>query len=159
MWQDSWFCYSHLLHQIIQVHYTFEYLANNFFGSFLKDFISFQRGGQRGRKRGRETSMCGWLSCTPYWGPGPQPQHVPWLGLKLVTFWFAGQRSIHWATPARVEFLIRRSYYLFFLIFIKLLGLHWLIGSYYPFSLFITFILYFCAWMYTGYAIQSKFEQ
>ena len=39
--------------------------------------------------------------CTPNWGPGPQPRHVPWLGIKLATFLFAGQRSVHWATPAR----------------------------------------------------------
>ena len=28
-------------------------------------------------KGGRETSVCGCLSCTPPWGPGPQPRHVP----------------------------------------------------------------------------------
>ena len=37
--------------------------------------IYFQRKGER--KRGTETSMCGCLSRTPYWGPGPQPRHVP----------------------------------------------------------------------------------
>ena len=30
--------------------------------------------------------MCGCLSCTPYWRPGPQPQHVPSLGIKPATF-------------------------------------------------------------------------
>ena len=45
--------------------------------------------------------MCGWLSCTPYWGPGPQPRPVPWLGIELVTLWFTGRYSIHWAIPAR----------------------------------------------------------
>ena len=35
-------------------------------------FIYFQRV-KGGRKRGRETSVCGCLSSTPYWGPGPQP--------------------------------------------------------------------------------------
>ena len=38
------------------------------FFSFFKDSIYFQREG----KGGRETSMCGCLSRTPYWGPGPQ---------------------------------------------------------------------------------------
>ena len=33
--------------------------------------------------------MCGCLSCAPYWGPGPQPRHVPWLGLELATLWSA----------------------------------------------------------------------
>ena len=45
--------------------------------------------------------MCCCLSNTPYWGPVPQPKHVPWLGIKLVTLWFTGQHSIQWATPAR----------------------------------------------------------
>ena len=39
--------------------------------SFLKkDFIYLFifRDRKGGRKRGRETSMCGCLSCTPYWG-------------------------------------------------------------------------------------------
>ena len=47
--------------------------------------------------------MCGCFSRTPYWEPGPQPRHVPWLGIEPVTLWFTGQRSIHWATPARVR--------------------------------------------------------
>ena len=33
-------------------------------------------------------SMCGCLSCTPYWGAGLQPKHMPWLGVELVTLWF-----------------------------------------------------------------------
>ena len=49
--------------------------------------------------------MCGCLLRTPYWGPGRQPRHVPWLGRELVTLWFAGLRSIHWATPARAHCL------------------------------------------------------
>ena len=30
------------------------------------------------QKRGRKTSMCGCLTCTPYWWPGLQPRHSPW---------------------------------------------------------------------------------
>ena len=33
--------------------------------------------------------MCGCLSRGPHWGPGPQPRHVPWLGIELATLWFA----------------------------------------------------------------------
>ena len=58
---------------------------------------------ERERERARETSMCGCLSCTPNLGPGLQPRHVPLLGIKPVTLWFAGQCSTHWATPARAE--------------------------------------------------------
>ena len=40
---------------------------------FLKDFIYlFFREG-----KSRKETMCGYLSSTPYWGPGPQPRHVP----------------------------------------------------------------------------------
>ena len=47
--------------------------------------------------------MCGCLLCAP--PPGTrQPRHVPWLGIKPVTFWFIGPHSIHWATPARDVF-------------------------------------------------------
>ena len=45
--------------------------------------------------------MCGCLLSNPHWGPGPQPKHVPGLGIKPATLWFAGRHSVHWATPAR----------------------------------------------------------
>ena len=64
-------------------------------------FIYFQREGKGGRKRGRTTSMCGCPPHAPHWGPGLQPRHMPWPGIKPVTLWFTGQCSIHWATPAR----------------------------------------------------------
>ena len=44
--------------------------------SFFKDFIYLFLEGKRGRKW-TETSMCGCLSRTPHWGPGPQPRQVP----------------------------------------------------------------------------------
>ena len=50
----------------------------NVFKKILK-FIF--REGKRGRKKGRETSMCGWLSCAPYWGPEPQPRHLSGNGI------------------------------------------------------------------------------
>ena len=53
---------------------------------FLKIFKLIFREGKGGRKRGRETSMCGYLSSGPYWGPGPQPRHVPWLGIEPLPF-------------------------------------------------------------------------
>ena len=42
----------------------------------------------------RDTSI-GCLLHTPNWGPGPQPRHVPWPGIKPMTFGFAGQHSVH----------------------------------------------------------------
>ena len=56
------------------------------------------------RERGREGEKHQCMAASrapPYWGLGPQPRHVLWLGIKLVTLWFTGWRSIHWATPAR----------------------------------------------------------
>ena len=47
----------------------------------------------------------GCLSCAPSRGPGPQPRHGPWPGIKLVTFWFVGHHSTHWATPVRAGML------------------------------------------------------
>ena len=53
--------------------------------------------------------MCGCLSRAPYWRPGLQPRHGPWLGIKQATLWFTVWHSIHWATPARAElFLVWR---------------------------------------------------
>ena len=55
--------------------------------------------------------MCCCLSRAYYWGPGPQPRHVPWLGIKPVTLCFTGQCSIHWATPARADFGLYQGTY------------------------------------------------
>ena len=64
---------------------------------FLKkiSFIFLERGEGKEKGEGRETSTCGCLSCAPHWGPGPQPRHVPQLGIELETLWFTGQNSIH----------------------------------------------------------------
>ena len=69
--------------------------ANQVFLLLLFRYYLFSDRGE-GRKRGRETSVCGCLSCAPYWGPGPQPRHVPPLGMgPAMTTWFAGGHSIH----------------------------------------------------------------
>ena len=63
------------------------------------DFFFLERG------KGRKTSMSernitsiSCLSHAPNQGPGPQPRHVPWLGIEPATFHSAGQYSIHGAT-------------------------------------------------------------
>ena len=53
---------------------------------FLKILFIYLERGKGARKKGRETSMCGCLSHAPYWASGPQHRHVPWLGIKPVTF-------------------------------------------------------------------------
>ena len=40
--------------------------------------------------RGREREGEKHQSERSNWGPNPQPRHVPWLGMELVTFWFVG---------------------------------------------------------------------
>ena len=40
--------------------------------------------GREGEREG-EKHQCVVASSTPYWGPGPQPRHVPWLGIELAT--------------------------------------------------------------------------
>ena len=68
---------------------------------FFKEFYLFleRRGG---REKGRET-LIAWLSHAPNWGSGPQPRHVPWLGIKLVTFCSMGQCPTHQATLVRTN--------------------------------------------------------
>ena len=51
-----------------------------------KNLIYFYTEGKGRRNRGRETSICSCLSHTPYWRPGPQPRHVPWLELNWRAF-------------------------------------------------------------------------
>ena len=86
-------CWSFLLNEILALYLSI-YLLKIL-------FTYFEREGKGGRKRGRETETCGCLSHTPHQEPGLQPRHVPWLAIKPATLWFPGQRSIHWATPAR----------------------------------------------------------
>ena len=80
-------------------------VCSSLFGKFFlkfKDFSYLFLERRKGReKERRETSMCGCLSYTPYWGSGLQLRHMLQLGIKLVTLWFSGLSSIHWATPAR----------------------------------------------------------
>ena len=62
---------------------------------FFKIFIYFILDrGKGGRKRGRETSMCGCLSCAPYWGPGLQPRYVA-LTENQTRDWLSSWHSIY----------------------------------------------------------------
>ena len=75
---------------------------------FLKYFIYFifRQRGKEG-ERGGETHQCVVASHVPCTGDlALQPRHVPWLGIKLATLWFPGQRSVHWATLAREVFFL-----------------------------------------------------
>ena len=61
---------------------------------FLRFYLFIFREGKGKRKRGRETSACGCLLCTCHWGPGLQPRHEPWLGIKTMTLWFTGRPAL-----------------------------------------------------------------
>ena len=71
---------------------------------FLKIFIYLFVERGEGREKERERNISVWLHLhAPYWGPGPQPKHVPWLGIEPATLWFTGQHSIHCATPVKAK--------------------------------------------------------
>ena len=67
-----------------------------FFNSSPEDMVDFREG-----KGGREwesnidaekhRSVASPIS--PDWGPNLQPRHIPWPGIKPVTFWFTGRCS------------------------------------------------------------------
>ena len=61
------------------------------------------REGRRegGKHQCMKDTLTGCFSHTPSQRPGPQPRHVPWLGIEPTTLCFSGQHSIHWATSAR----------------------------------------------------------
>ena len=66
-------------------------------------YLFLERG--EGREK-EERNIYAWLPpALPLLGtwPGLQPGHVPWLAIEPETLWFAGQHSIHWATPARAN--------------------------------------------------------
>ena len=69
---------------------------------FWKRFYLFWGKGE-GREKEGEKHRCGRDTSVPNWGPGLQPRHVPWLGIELETFRFAGWHSTHWAAPARAK--------------------------------------------------------
>ena len=71
-----------------------------FMSIFLLGFylFIFREEGSQGERGEKHQFVV--ASHAPYWGPGPKPRHVPWLGIKPVTFWFTGLYSVHWAIPA-----------------------------------------------------------
>ena len=82
--------------------------SQNYEDVFFKIFYLLTLFREREREGERERNsnvpeIHGCLSYAPNYRPGPQPRHVPWLGIEPVTFQFAGQHSIHWATPARAR--------------------------------------------------------
>ena len=80
---------------------------------FFKDFI-YLFSEREGREKERERLMyvrgISWLPLAC-----PQPETWPTtqacaLGIEPVTFQFTGQRSVHWATPARAGNILRTQH-------------------------------------------------
>ena len=78
-----------------------------YFTFFFKILFIFREG----REEQRERNISVWMPLEhPLLEICPQPRHVPWLGIKLVTLWLAGWCSIHWATSARATFVFKNSF-------------------------------------------------
>ena len=57
----------------------------------------------------------------PHWGSGPQPRHVPWLGIKPTIFWFAAcAQSTELYQPGLQIYLLQRTN--IFILFFKILS-------------------------------------
>ena len=75
-------------------------------GHFRKRFylFIFRERGREGEREGEKHQSVVCLLLTPnYQGPGPNPRHMPGLGIEPATFWSAGQHWIHWATSVRAR--------------------------------------------------------
>ena len=86
----------------------FLYCAKPFY--VFKDCIYLFSERKGGREREGEKHQCVVASYAPPRGPGPQPRHVPQLGIEPVTHCFTGRHSLHRAMPARAQnFWVWRS--------------------------------------------------
>ena len=73
--------------------------------AFLKDFIYLFLERGEGREKEREENINVWLPLAhPTGDLTCNPGMCSRLGIELVTFWFAGQHSIHWTTSTRAIF-------------------------------------------------------
>ena len=105
--------FPYLLSLFLQSFYPFYF---SFWCSFcLKDFIYlFLDSGER-REKESERNINVWLplTCPTLGNLASNPRYVPWLGFEPVTLWFAGWRSIHWATLVKVPLIFLGSAQLF----------------------------------------------
>ena len=54
------------------------------------------------------------LLCTPFWGCGPQPRHVPWLRIEPVILWFAACAQSTELYQLEMNFFLCCLYFLFY---------------------------------------------
>ena len=67
---------------------------------FFLRFYLFRERKREGERKGEKHGSVASHTC-PNQGPGPQPRHVPWPGIQLMTFHFAVWQPTNWAMLAR----------------------------------------------------------
>ena len=73
------------------------FLNLHVFKDFIHLFLERGEGGQKKRQRNIQQLPLTLLQQ----GPCPKPRHVPWAGIQMTSFQFAGKRPTQWATPVR----------------------------------------------------------
>ena len=67
-----------------------------------------------GEEKERERSMCGCLSCTPYWGPGQQASHLPDCKLNPLRYGSQAGAQSEPHQPGLKIYFLKRFYLLIF---------------------------------------------
>ena len=70
---------------------------------FMYVCIYFLKRGREGEREGKKHQCVVASGMPPIGDLARHPGMCPRLGISPVTLWFAGQCSVHWATPARAE--------------------------------------------------------
>ena len=78
--------------------FTCAHILQSLLYFFKRFYLSIFRERGRAGERGRETS----IGCLLHLSQ-PQPRHVPRLGIRPVTFCFAGWCSTNWVAPFRAN--------------------------------------------------------
>ena len=52
-------------------------------------YLFSRERGREEEKEGEKHQCVVASHMAPNWGPRPQPRHVPWLGIELMTLWFS----------------------------------------------------------------------
>ena len=102
---------SHSLFLLVTPHLTHcQFFVFTYLLTYLLTYLFLESG--EGRAKGRENinvrekHRLVASRIYPDQRLNPQPRHVPWLGIELLTFHFAGWCPTKWATPVRARLSI-----------------------------------------------------